>query len=128
MATLTPEQLAPFRIAVHERICAMCNDLGTHGHCARPADDACSLESHLDLIVESILEVGGHAQVDPYVAALRSRTCPNCRQDEAGDCALRDVTQCAPDAYLLPLIEVIEEVAMEQGHGAWAKVTPVADR
>lgn len=120
MIVLTEEQLEPYRRAVEERICAVCNDLGAHGGCARPADDPCALVSHLGLIVGSILEVGGSREVDPYIASIRALTCPNCRQDEAGECPLRRVAQCAADAYILPLIDVVEEVAEREGHGRFA--------
>jgi hypothetical protein len=120
MAKLTAEQLEPYSKAIAARICSFCNDRDMHGHCARPADDPCALHAHLDLVVESILGVGDAPEVEPYLAALRAKTCPHCRQDEAGACALRDLGQCAPDAYLLPVIEVIEDVAKEHGHGKWA--------
>ncbi len=123
MATLTQAQLAPYRKAVEEKICPICNDRDEHGRCARPKDDPCALVSHLDTIVESILSVGEHPDVEPYVQALRTKNCPHCRQDEAGNCALRDLAQCAPDAYVLPVIEVIEDVAKRQGHGKWARPT-----
>ena len=121
MAKLSDEQLAPYAKAIETRICAFCNDRDAHGHCARPADDPCALQSHLGLIVESILGVNEAPEVEPYIAALRRKTCPHCREDEAGACALRDLGQCAPDAYLLPVIDVIEDVAKEHGHGKWAR-------
>ena len=128
MKKLTPEQLEPYAKAIATRICAFCNDRDIHGRCARPADDPCALHAHLDLVVESILGVGDSPEVEPYLAALRAKTCPHCRQDQAGACALRDLGQCAPDAYLLPVIEVIEDVAKSQGHGKWARTgaPPVA--
>lgn len=121
MTSLTPLQLEPYRKAITARICTLCNDRDGHGGCARPAADPCALNSHLDLIVDSILGVGESPEVAPYVAALRAKTCPHCHEDEAGNCALRDLSQCAPDAYVLPVIEVIEDVAKEHGHGKWAK-------
>ena len=117
MTKLTTEQLAPYAKAIAEKICSFCNDRDVHGRCARPADDPCALHSHLGLVVESILGVGDSPEVEPYLESLRATTCPHCREDEAGVCALRDLGQCAPDAYLLPVIEVIEDVARAQGHG-----------
>lgn len=125
MTNLTTDQLEPYRKAIAERICTFCNDRDVHGRCARPEDEPCALHAHLDLVVESILGVGDSPVVDPYVAALRARTCPHCRQDENGKCALRELSQCAPDAYLLPVIEVIEDVAKEHGHGKWADTGPL---
>jgi hypothetical protein len=121
MATLTPAQLEPYRKAIADKICTLCNDRDVHGKCSRPIEDPCALNSHLDLIVDSVLGVGESPDVDDYVKALRTKTCPNCRQDDAGNCALRDLAQCAPDAYVLPVIEVIEDVAKAHGHGKWAK-------
>jgi hypothetical protein len=123
MTSLTPAQLEPYSKAIAERICAFGNDRDGHGRCARPEDDPCALHAHLDLVVDSILSVGESPDVAPYVAALRAKTCPHCRQDEAGNCALRDLGQCAPDSYVLPVIEVIEDVARAQGHGKWARAT-----
>ena len=120
MSTLTPAQLEPYRKAIAEKICSFCNDRDAHGHCARPAADPCALNSHLELIVDSILGVGESPEIDRYVQALRAKTCPSCREDETGACTLRDLGQCAPDAYLLPLVDVIEDVAKEHGHGKWA--------
>ena len=120
MTSLTPQQLEPYRKAIAERICRFCNDRDDHGHCARREDDPCALHAHLDLVVESILSVGESAEVGPYITALRQRTCPQCRQDAEGACALRELGQCAPDSYLIPVIEVIEDVAKEEGHGRWA--------
>ena len=121
MTTLTSAQLAPYRLAIAEKICSFCNDRDGKGGCARPTDDPCALHVHLDLVVESILGVGESPDVAPYVAALRAKTCPHCRQDEAGKCTLRELAQCAPDAYVLPVIEVIEDVAKQHGHGKWAR-------
>jgi hypothetical protein len=120
-AGLTSDQIELYRLAVAEKICAFCNDRdGRHG-CARPSYDACALRTHLDLVVESILGVGERTEVAPYVAALRAKTCTRCRQDDDGDCALRDLGQCAVDSYVLPVIEVIEDVARAHGHGKWSR-------
>ena len=120
MTKLTADQLAPYRKAIEEKICRLCNDRDVHGKCSRLIEDPCSLNAHLDLVVESILSVGESPDVEPYVKALRARTCPQCRQDEIGYCPLRDLAQCAPDAYLLPVIDVVEDVAKTHGHGKWA--------
>ena len=121
MTKLTPQQLEPYHKAITDEICPFCNDRDIHGHCARPKDDPCALDSHLDLIVDSILGVGEVPDVTPYIGALRTKNCPHCREDEKGTCALRDLAQCAPDAYLLPVIDVIEKVAKAQGHGKWER-------
>ncbi len=121
MTKLTALDLEPYAKAISEKICVFCNDRDGHGGCARPPEDPCVLQSHLDLVVDSVLAVGEKPDIEPYAAALREKTCPYCRQDEKGRCVLRELGQCASDSYLLPLVEVIEDVARRLGHGKWAK-------
>jgi hypothetical protein len=118
MNRLTDDLLAPYRDAIRDKICAFCNDRNLHGGCGRPQDDPCSLNVHLDSIVVSILSVGQSRDVADYVKALRVKTCPHCRQDEAGHCALREFSGCATDSYVLEVVDVVEEVARAKGHTA----------
>lgn len=110
---------AAYRQALGERICRYCADGDGRGGCKRGPAERCSVSSHVDLVVEAVLSVGDSPDVGPYLAALRSRVCPRCRQDAAGDCAMRDSGDCRLDAYLLPVIEVIEDVARRRGDGAF---------
>lgn len=112
MATV---DLAPFRAAIEERICRHCVDRRFDGTCARPKEDPCALVTHLDALVEAVLAVGPSDQISDYVAALRGRLCPTCHQDGEGNCALRKFVDCALDAYVLMVVQVIEETATRQG-------------
>jgi len=108
--------LTPYRAAIRERICSFCLDRRHDGECNRPASDPCALETHLDVLVERVLAVGGSPDITDYVKSLRVSLCPTCRQDEdTGECPLRSLAECALDAYVLPVVEVIEEVAARQG-------------
>ncbi len=108
--------LAPYRTAIHEKICSFCLDHDEEGGCRRPADEPCSLVNHLDLVVPAILSVGRSMKIDDYVAALRQQVCPNCREDDHGRCELRKLSDCALDSYLLRVVDVIETVATARGH------------
>ena len=121
MIPVTTEQLELYRTAIEQQICTICNDRNRQGECTRPEADACALHMHLRLVVDAILSVGESPDVEGYLAALRARTCPHCHQDADGACALREAGECAPDAYILPVIEVIEDVAKTHGHGKWAR-------
>lgn len=103
--------LAPYRAAIRERICAFCIDHAGLDHCGRGKDDPCALLEHLDLIVPAILGTRRSPDVGDYVKALRDRVCPRCRDDLSRSCPLRSLAACPADSYLLPVIEVIEEVA-----------------
>ena len=120
MKRITSSRLDPYRRAVEAKICAVCNDRDVHGACARDPANPCSLDQHLDLIVDTVLSVGGSPEIDDYITAFRTRTCPKCRQDDEGFCALRRFGECATDSYVLMVVDVIEEVAKAQGHGKWA--------
>ena len=117
---MRPSDLTPYRDAVREEICRVCLDHRPGGGCARPDDDPCPLETHLDTVVESILSVPETRELDPYVHALRTINCTECRQDEAGECEMRDLVQCAVDSYVVRVVEVIEDVARKRGEGKFA--------
>lgn len=107
--------LEPYREAIRQRICSICHDSRDDGSCRRPAEDLCALVSHVEEMVNAVVRVGVGEDVGAYLEKLRSDLCPTCRQDEAGDCSLRVLADCAADAYILPVIEVIEDVARERG-------------
>ena len=66
-------------------------------------------------VVEAVLNVGGSDDVGDYVASLRGTVCSACNEDDRGQCVLRELAECALDSYLIPVIEVIEEVAVKRG-------------
>jgi hypothetical protein len=109
-----------YREAVQENICRLCLDRMVGGGCSRPADDACALETHLESVVESVLSVPQGADIADYVQALREGNCTKCRQDADGNCEMRDLVACSVDSYVLRVVEVVEDVAREHGHGRWA--------
>lgn len=117
---MKPSNLQPYRDAVREEICSVCLDAGPDGRCARLLSDPCPLETHLDTIVESVLSVSPSEELLPYVHALRTTNCTHCRQDDEGNCEMRDMIECAVDAYVLRVVEVIEDVAKQRGDGAYA--------
>jgi hypothetical protein len=118
---MDPADLRPYRDALRERICAHCVDRRRDARCGRDADECCPLLMHVDLVVRTVLEVGDNAYTRPYLEAIVRDVCPACRQQAGGACALRDAGRCNLDAYLVPVVEVIEDVARREGHGSWAR-------
>jgi hypothetical protein len=48
--------------------------------------------------------------IQPYIDAIRHNVCSICAdQDADGDCENRQQVRCALDAYLVPVVEAIEE-------------------
>lgn len=112
---MKPDQLRPYRAALRERICAFCAESVGRGGCDGTDPNRCALSVHIDQVIESVLSVGERPELAPYLAAIRARVCTRCREDDSGACFLRDAGQCNLDAYLVPVIEVIEDVAKGEG-------------
>jgi len=117
---MNAQDLDLYRAAVRENICHLCLDRHPSGGCSRPDDDPCVLEAHLESVVETILGVPQTDDIDAYVRALRSQSCAQCSQDEDGHCEMRDLVACSLDSYIPRVIDVVEDVAKEHGHGRWA--------
>ena len=114
---MRPADVRPYRDALGDRICSLCGDRES---CGRTGELRCGLGRHVGALVAAVLEVGQSTDVTLYLDALRRHVCPNCRADAAGDCVLRDDGRCNLDACIVPVIEVIEDVARRRGDGAWA--------
>ena len=121
-----PVDFRPYRDALRKRICAYCVDRDADGRCGRDAAESCALLVHVDLVVKAVLSVGESAYTKPYLEAIVRNVCPECRQDASGVCVLRDAGHCNLDAYLVPILEVVEDVARREGHGTYAVVKRAA--
>jgi hypothetical protein len=100
----------PLGQAVQQRVCAKCIDSDSLGNCLLTEGNACALRTYLPQIVEAVLSVQS-MMLDPYVAALRSRVCSECRnQSFDATCSLRRSLDCGLDRYFPLVIEAIEEV------------------
>jgi hypothetical protein len=124
---MNPVDFRPYREALRARICSYCVDKTADGRCGRDADDLCPLLAHVDLVVGAVLEVGETAYTRPYLEALVKHVCPSCRQGPGASCALRETGRCNLDAYLVPVVEVVEEVARRRKEGAWTDLRAASE-
>lgn len=53
-------------------------------------------------------------RMDPYIRKVREDVCPNCRALPDGHCEARDEGHCALDAYLLVIVQTIEDFLAER--------------
>ncbi len=91
------------------RICGVCSDRKMDGSCGleQPAD--CALFRLLPLAAEAIRSTHSD-DIRDYVRAIRERVCSICKDQAAdGSCEQRNQVRCALDAYLLLVIDAIEE-------------------
>jgi hypothetical protein len=101
--------LAELEAVVRKRICAVCSDRKLDGTCGleQPAD--CALFRLFPQVAEAIQSTNSDNLQD-YIDAIRRNVCSVCTsQDTAGDCGIRQEVRCALDAYLLLVVEAIEE-------------------
>ena len=102
---LSPEAA---RAILRERVCSVCTDRLADGSCGLSASRTCAFDKHLDQIVGAVNRVRS-PHIQDYVDAIRSDVCTVCEQDEQGQCEHRSNVECALDAYVILVVEAIEE-------------------
>ena len=102
---LSPEAA---RAILRERVCSVCTDRLADGTCGLSDERTCAFDKHIEQIVAAISRVRS-PHVQDYIDAIRSDVCSVCEQDEEGECEHRTHVECALDAYLILVIEAIEE-------------------
>ncbi len=94
---------------VRDRICAVCSDRKMDGTCGLEEPGKCALFRLFPQVAEAIQSTHSD-RIDDYLDAIRRNVCTVCNQMESdGSCGLRQEVQCALDAYLLLVVEAIEE-------------------
>ena len=101
--------LAELEVIVRDRICRVCSSRTVQGDCGLENPSSCALFQLFPQVAKAIQSVESD-DIQPYIDAIRQQVCRVCAdQDAAGDCETREQVQCALDAYLLPVVEAIEE-------------------
>jgi len=101
--------LTELEAVVRERICRVCTDRRVDGTCGREDPSTCALFRLFPQVAYAVLSVQSD-DIRDYIQAIRARVCSICgEQDSDGECESRKQVQCALDAYLLPVIDAIEE-------------------
>jgi hypothetical protein len=92
---------------VRNRICAVCTDRTITGDCG--SADPCALFQLFPRVARAIQSVKSD-DIQQYIEAIRRDVCSVCLdQGPDGSCEKRRQVQCALDAYLLPVVDAIEE-------------------
>jgi len=98
---------------IRRRVCAVCLDGRDDKSCGL-SGRACAIESHLPQLVGALSSVESTKLLD-YETAIRAQVCTECQhQDAAGRCELRDEGSCALDAYLMLVLDAVEEVNLRR--------------
>jgi hypothetical protein len=119
--------LEELETVLREQICSVCSDRDGQGGCGLEDPSDCALFRLFPQVARAILSTASDDVLD-YVAAIRREVCSICGdQERDGACERRKQVRCALDAYLIPIVDVIEEAAGRQlTTVALAPLCPVA--
>jgi hypothetical protein len=94
---------------VRDRICGVCSDRNMEGTCGLEDPGQCALFRLFPQVAGAIQSTRSD-NVEDYIDAIRKNVCAVCTDQESdGSCGPRREVQCALDAYLLLVVEAIEE-------------------
>jgi hypothetical protein len=101
--------LAELESIVRNRICSVCSDRTVEGNCGLEQPSGCTLFELFPRVAKAILAVKSD-DIHDYIEAIRRDVCPACLdQARDGSCDKRQQVRCALDAYLLLVVDAIEE-------------------
>ncbi len=94
---------------VRNRICSVCTERTTEGQCGLENPSSCALFQLFPQVAQAIQSVNSN-DIHEYIEAIRRNVCSVCKERaQDGSCEARQQVQCALDAYLLLVVDAIEE-------------------
>jgi hypothetical protein len=94
---------------VRNRICGVCTERTVEGQCGLEQPSSCALFRLFPQVAQAIQSVRSD-DIQQYIEAIRRNVCSVCaEQAQDGSCETRQQVQCALDAYLLLVVDAIEE-------------------
>jgi hypothetical protein len=101
--------LAELEAIVRKRICGVCTSRTLSGDCGLEEPSSCALFQLFPQVAKAIQSVKSD-DIQLYIDAIRRNVCSVCTGAAAdGSCETRQQVQCALDAYLLLVVDAIEE-------------------
>jgi hypothetical protein len=106
--------VAELEALVRTRICALCTERTVNGDCGLDEPASCALFHLFPQVAQAIDSV--HSEdINDYVAAIRRNVCSVCNEQALdGSCEMRQQVRCALDAYLLLVVDAIEDATGKQ--------------
>jgi len=101
--------LAELEAIVRNKICAVCTERTVAGNCGLEEPSSCALFRLFPEVAKAIRSVKSD-DINQYIDAIRANVCSICTDRAAdGSCETRQEVRCALDAYLIPVVDAIEE-------------------
>lgn len=107
---LSAAELEELDRRLKDLICPVCIERRIDGTCSLSALRQCPITMHLPGLV-SVTESVHSNRMDAYIQAVREQICANCRAPlfPRGGCDARREGRCALDAYLLLIVQGIDD-------------------
>ena len=103
------QSLADLESIIRKRICSVCTARTVDGDCGLEEPSACALFRLFPQVAEAIQSVKSD-DINAYLDAIRHNVCSICSdQARDGSCETRQQVECSLDAYLLLVVDAIEE-------------------
>jgi hypothetical protein len=101
--------LAEIEAIVRNKICQVCTSRTVNGTCGLEEPSSCALFHFFPQVASAIGSVESD-DINDYIEAIRCQVCRLCADQDATEyCETRQQVQCALDAYLLLVVEAIEQ-------------------
>ena len=123
--------LVELEVIIRKHICGICTDRTAAGDCGREEPAGCALFRLFPEVAQAIRTVDSD-DIHYYIEAIRRNVCSVC-EDQANDgsCETRQQVQCALDAYLVLVVDSIEEATgktfQKPGMAGVVSVQPLAN-
>jgi hypothetical protein len=103
------QSLVELELIIRKKICHVCIERTAEGDCGLEQPSACALFRLFPQVALAIQSVHSD-DIGQYVEAIRRQVCSVCTdQASDGSCETRKQVACALDAYLLLVVDAIEE-------------------
>ena len=116
--------LEELEAVIRERICRVCTERTVHGDCGLENPSTCALFRLFPQVARAV-QTTHSDDIRDYIRAIREQVCSICsEQTPDGECESRQQVNCSLDAYLLLIVDAIEESTGRDFDRALLAVSP----
>lgn len=110
---------------VRKRICAVCTDRTVDSECGLENPSECALFRLFPHVAQAIQSTNSD-DIRDYISAIRGQVCSRCNEQAPdGSCETRREVRCALDAYLLLVVDAIEDATGKTFDRTWMRIANV---
>jgi hypothetical protein len=95
--------------AIKQNVCSICVDSNEKGGCSLNEKETCAVELFLPQIIDVVHSFKSD-NMKEYSDRLHEVICTQCRDQENGNCYLREDANCSLDRYFSLIVAIIRKV------------------